>query len=69
MLNCGWSDFYFFVQIQIYCAPAHAFQSFHFQKNPGDLIINIFFVKISIKIPFTLKNKRNFFGNLSFKSY
>ena len=43
------------VQIQIL---ARTQQSFHFQKIPGGLNINIFFVKVSMKLPFTLKNKR-----------
>ena len=44
-------------------APAHEHQSFHFQKIPGGLNINIF-LKIGIKLPFTIKYKRR---NTNFK--
>ena len=35
----------------------HARNSFHFQKIPVGLNINICYVKICLKLPFTLKNK------------
>ena len=54
------------MQIQIFAA--HARQIFHFQKIPGGPKNYIFFVKIGMKLPFTLNNKwRSTIWNLTFK--
>ena len=46
------------VQVQHFGVLAHADQNFHFQKIQG-VLKNIFLcVKIDMKLPFTLKNKR-----------
>ena len=78
----GWSDFFFIwqkmalnqrsgmileVQIQILGARA---AKFSFLKNSRGLNINIFFVNISMKLPFTSKtNAEKQIQNLSFKNY
>ena len=45
------------VQIQNFGALAHERQSFHFPSTRG-LKYQYFFVKIGMKLPFTIKNKR-----------
>ena len=51
------SGMIFKVQIQIFGAPALRVKVFIFKKFQGAQILIFFFVKIGMKLPFTLKNK------------
>ena len=57
----GWSDFFIGQQLALKKGQVWFISKFSFQKIPGGLNINIFFVKIGIKLPFTLKHKCKLF--------